>query len=156
MSSLRKPDKDLLIEWLDASRLEHYTCDQCEGLHLRALQELEGVIDSRLFLESYGLLLTTELEIRPMALLPIAADLGRINMDHPTLKVFVDVVDDATPQLVVAGNLPVAAGLTLEQFALFVGNTVAATRQLAAECLHLDYLFPQAEGGQPGPARSLH
>ncbi len=156
MSSLRKPDKNLLMEWLDESRLEHHTCNQCEGLHLKVLQEIEGVIDSRLFLESYGLLLTTELEIRPMALLPLAADLGRINMDHPTLKVFLDVVDDATPQLVVAGNLPVAAGLTLEQFALFVGTTVAATRQLAAECLQLDYLFPQAEGGQQAPSHSLH
>lgn len=156
MSALQKPDKNLLEHWLDESRLEHHTCERCEGLHLKVLQELEGVIDSRLFLESYGLLLTTELEIRPMALLPLAADLGRVNMDYPTLKVFLDVVDDATPQLVVAGSLPVAAGLSLEQFAHFIGTTVTATRQLAAECLQLDYMFPQAEGGQPAPSRSIH
>ncbi len=156
MSSTQIPTGPLLQRWLDDNHITHYLCDQCDGLHLPALQELEGAVDSRLLLQDYGLLLTTELEIRPMALLPLAADLGRINMDYPTLKVFLDVVDDATPQLVVAGNLPVAAGLSLEQFALFVGNTVAATRQLAGECLHLDYLFPQAEGGQQAPSRSLH
>jgi hypothetical protein len=100
--------------------------------------------------------LTTELELRPMALLPVAADLGRLNMDYPTLKIFTDVVDDATPQLVVAGNISVSAGLTLKQFAHFVAATVAGTRQLAAEALQLDYLFPTADAVGPMPSNSLH
>jgi len=156
MTSLQQPDRALLQRWLDESRVDYHICNQCEGLHIRTLQELEGVIDSRLFLENYGLLLTTELEIRPMALLPIAADLGRLNMDYPTLKIFPDVVDDATPQLVVAGNLPTSAGLTLKQFANFVATTVSATRQLAGECLQLDYLFSAPDAEQSYPAGSLH
>lgn len=136
--------------------MEFSLCNQCEGLHISALQELEGVVDSRLLLENHGLLLTTELEIRPMAMLPVAADLGRLNMDFPTLKLFLDVVDDATPQLVAAGWFPTEAGLTLKQLALFVATTIGATRQLAAECLQLDYLFTPAEGGAaPGPT-ALH
>ncbi len=91
-----------------------------------------------------------------MALLPLAADLGRMNMDYPTLKLFQDVVDDATPQLVAAGILPAAAGLTLEQVANFLSMTIAATRQLAEECLQLNYLFAQSEGPQPGSASALH
>ncbi|WP_439100831.1 YbjN domain-containing protein [Congregibacter sp.] len=153
---LENPDRALLQQWLEEARVEYSDCGDCKGLHLAALKGIEGVIDSRLFLERYGLLLTTELEIRPMALLPLAADLGRVNMDYPILKIFLDVVDDATPQLVIAGILPTQAGLTLEQTAQFLSSCMDATRQLAAECLQLDYLF--AEGAHRGLAnkKSLH
>lgn len=155
MSEPVKPDPQLLRTWLEESRVKFHDCGQCEGLHIAALQDVEGMIDSRLFLEPWGLLLTSELEIRPMALLPLAADLGRMNMDYPTLKLFQDVVDDATPQLVVAGTLPAGAGLTLAQVANFVSATIAATRQVAQECLQLDYLFAQGDGRQPG-STALH
>lgn len=154
--SLSRPDRKQLMHWLEEARVKFSECGECEGLHLAALQGIEGVVDSRLFQERYGLLLTTELEIRPMALLPLTADLGRMNMDYPTLKIFLDIVDDATPQLVMAGIFPGQAGLNLTQFAQFLSGTMDATRQLATECLQLDYLF--AEGGKrPTPSRSsLH
>jgi len=157
MSTPQKPDRALLENWLDESHVAYDLCRQCPGLHIRALQAIEGVVDSRLLLERYGLLLTTELEVRPMALLAIAADLGRLNMDYPTLKVFLDIVDDATPQLVIAGVLPASAGINLQQFAGFVAGTMEATRQIADECLRLDYLFQAAEGADlPGPTSALH
>lgn len=154
---LHKPHRELLKTWMGEARVEFSECGECEGLHLAALQGIEGVIDSRLFLERYGLLLTTELEVRPMALLALSADLGRINMDYPTLKVFLDIVDDATPQLVMAGVLPTQPGLTLAQCAHFISTTMDATRQLCAECLQLDYLFEEGSGerGQT-PNRALH
>lgn len=155
MNAPQKLDIALLQRWLDDARVQYHLCGQCEGLHIATLQEIEGMIDSRVFLEPWGLLLTSELEIRPMALLPLAADLGRLNMDYPTLKLFQDVVDDATPQLVAAGTLTAGAGLTLEQVANFLSITIAATRQLAEECLRLDYLFAQGEGLQPG-SNALH
>ncbi len=155
--TLHIPDKALLQHWLDESGVEYGLCNQCEGLHIPALQEVEGVVDSRLFVESYGLLLSTELEIRPMALLHVAADQGRLNMDFPTLKIFIDLVDDATPQLVLAGCLPVSAGVTQEQFAHFFAGTIEATAQAAAECLHLDYLFAAADSpSRKPPSRSVH
>ncbi|MCX2973089.1 YbjN domain-containing protein [Halieaceae bacterium IMCC8485] len=156
MSSPVLLNRTTIESWLDEARVDYYTCERCEGMHLQSLQDMEGIIDSRLFLEPWGLLLTTELEIRPMALLPVAADLGRLNMDYPTLKIFQDVVDDATPQLVVAGMLLGAAGITLEQFATFAATTVAATREVGKECLQLNYLFAEATpGDQPG-ASALH
>ncbi|MEH6588373.1 MAG: YbjN domain-containing protein [Halioglobus sp.] len=156
MSALVPLNRTNVESWLDEARVDYYTCDRCEGLHLRSLQDLEGIIDSRLFLEPWGLLLTTELEIRPTALLHLAADLGRLNMDYPTLKLFQDVVDDATPQLVVAGIQLGGAGINLEQFATFVANTVAATRQVGKECLQLNYLFAEADpSAQPGSS-ALH
>jgi hypothetical protein len=156
-AELKKLNRDLLKIWLQDARVEFSECGECEGLHLAALQGIEGVIDSRLFLERYGLLLTTELEIRPMALLALSADLGRINMDYPTLKVFLDVVDDATPQLVMAGVQPTQPGLTLAQCAHFISGTMDATRQLCAECLQLDYLFEEGSGNRgQSPSRALH
>lgn len=153
---LEKVDRTQLKQWMEDARVDYSECGECEGLHLSALKGIEGVIDSRLFLERYGLLLTTELEIRPMALLPLSADLGRINMDYPTLKIFLDVVDDATPQLVMAGVLATQAGLTLAQCAHFISSTMDATRQLCAECLQLDYLFEEGADRGQSPNRALH
>ena len=147
MTSIEVPDKTLLQHWLDQADMQYYLCGQCEGLHIHVLKETPGVIDSRLFLEDYGLLLSTELEIRPTALLQVSADLGRLNMDFPTLKVFLDIVDEAMPQLVVAGLFPLAAGLSQEQFDHFVAATVEATGELAAGCGQLNYLFGAAEPG---------
>ena len=157
MDSPQIPDQKMLEAWLKESGISFELCGQCDGLHLSTLRTMEGVIDSRVFLENYGLLLTTELEIRPMAVLPVAADLGQINMDYPTLKVFMDIADEATPQLVVAGVLPSAAGLTRAQVAAFIDLTLEESRQLAAECLKRDYLFAAASGNQPEQGSSrLH
>ena len=149
MTSIQVPDKALLQEWLDAADTDYYLCSQCEGLHIRVLQDTLGVIDSRLFLEEYGLLLTTELEIRPGALLLLSADLGRLNMDYPTLKIFLDVVDEALPQLVVAANCPAGAGLSQGQFNLFVATTIEAAAHLAQGCEQLGYLYTPPESGGP-------
>lgn len=156
MSSPTPLNRITIESWLKEARVDYYTCDRCEGMHLQSLQDMEGIIDSRLFLEPWGLLLTTELEIRPMALLPLAADLGRLNMDYPTLKLFQDVVDDATPQLVVAGTLLGGAGVSLEQFATFVANIVTATREVGKECLQLNYLFAEASASQHPNPTALH
>ena len=149
MTSIQVPDKSLLQEWLDDAGTEYYLCGQCEGLHIRALRETPGVIDSRLFQEDYGLLLTTELEIRPGALLLVSADLGRLNMDYPALKVFLDVVDDALPQLIVAASFPAQAGLSRSQFDLFVGMTIEAGGHLARSCEQLGYLYSGPESDEP-------
>lgn len=151
-----KPDRALLESWLKEIKVAYDICGQCEGLHVQALQALEGVVDSRILLEHYGLVFSTGLEIRPMALLALSADLNRLNMEFPTLKIFLDVVDDATPQLVIAGFLPTSAGLSREQFAAFVVMTMEGTRQLAEECLRMDYLFPESDPGRAGPTTSLH
>ena len=148
MTAVEVPDKALLQDWLDQSGTQYYQCGHCEGLHIHSLKETLGVNDSRLFLEDYGLLLSTELEVRHTALLQLSADLGRLNMQFPTLKIFLDIVDEAMPQLVAAGLYPVAAGLTQEQFDHYIAITAEATARLAEECGELNYLFGAVE---PGP-----
>jgi Putative bacterial sensory transduction regulator len=156
MPQIEKPDRALLEHWMEETHVAFDLCGECEGLHVRALQALDGVVDSRILLEHYGLVFTTGLEVRPMALLPLSADLHRLNMEFPTLKLFLDIIDDATPQLVIAGFLPTGAGLTRDQFAGFVVMVMEGTRQLADECLRLDYLFPEGDPTRTGPATRLH
>ena len=48
--TLEKPDRKRLQGWLDEARVQYSECGECEGLHLAALQSIEGVIDSRIFL----------------------------------------------------------------------------------------------------------
>ena len=81
MNTPQNPTKAVLQGWLDATDIDYHLCGECDGLHISALQSLDGIVDSRLFRERYGLLLTTELEIRPVALLALSADIGRLNMD---------------------------------------------------------------------------
>ena len=135
------PDRDQLMAWLKQAGVAYRLCDRCDGLHIRQLQRLEGVVDSRLFVEPYGLLFTTEVEIRPMAVLPITADLARLNMDYPLLKIFVDVVDDAVPQLVMAGSQLTQAGVAPHQFDHFISAYLESMTQLIEECRHLEYLY---------------
>ncbi|MDX9874423.1 MAG: YbjN domain-containing protein [Spongiibacteraceae bacterium] len=146
-------NREQLEQWLDESGLSHYVCDQCHGLHLPRLQELEGVTDSRLFVEPWGLLLSTEIVVRPTAILPLATDLTRLNIDYPVLKLFLDIVDDAMPQLVSGASLLTGAGLTGAQFIHFLTTSIEATRQLVAEMTHLDYILPD-ENTPQGPRES--
>ncbi len=143
MNPSSAPDQRQLEQWLNRAGISFYLCEQCNGLHISGLQELEGVTDARLFIEPWGILFSTELVVRPVALLPLAADLGRLNIDYPTLKLFLDIVDDAMPQLVAGGMWLTGAGINETQFQLFVNNTMEAVRQLVAECGHLDYLLPE-------------
>lgn len=157
MADLITPDKATLAQWLRKANIESYECDQCAGLHLSALQHAPGVVDARLFVENYGLLFSTELEVRPMAMLPIAADLGRLNMDYPALKLFLDVVDEAVPQLVAGATLLTGAGVSPAQVANFIATVSESIKQLASECRHLDYLYLVDErGDQLPPHQPVH
>jgi ABC-type phosphate/phosphonate transport system permease subunit len=70
-------------------------------------------------------------------------------MDFPTLKIFLDIVDEAMPQLVVAGICQVAVGLSQGQFDHFIATAIEATGQLAEGCGQLNYLFSDADPGSP-------
>lgn len=134
------PSSEMVMRWLQQARIEHYVCDQCHGIHIVSLQSVDGIQESRIFVEEEGLLFSSELEVRPSAMLPLVADLGRLNMQYPSLKVFLDIIDDNLPRLVVGHTIFTNAGLTVEQFLLFVQSTIAATHELVAECERSDFL----------------
>lgn len=146
---------DQLHQWLQTAGVEYYVCGHCNGLHLTDLQSLNGVVESRLFVEDWGLLLSTEYVVRPTALLPLAADLGRLNATYPTLKQFLDIVDDAMPQLVAGATILTGAGISEPQFELFVATARDMMMSLARELEQLDYLLPD-EGETTRPSRQFH
>ena len=156
MTNLQYPDRNLLERWLEDIHVEYYLCGHCDALHISALHAAEGVENSRVYLEQNTLLFSTEFELRPTALLPLAADIGRLNMDYPTLKIFPDVVDDATPQLVATAHMLISSRITPEQFAEFVITALDGTRLLAEECLQLNYLFTKADHLLAEGDRSIH
>ncbi|WMC12337.1 YbjN domain-containing protein [Oceanimonas pelagia] len=129
------------MRWLVAGHIDHYICENCHGIHLAELQALDGVLESRLFVEHEDAILTTEVEIRPTGLLTLMADLGRLNMNYPSLKIFVDIVDDNLPRLIAADYLHTQAGMEQHQFQWIVQQTMMATHQLVQELAELGYLM---------------
>lgn len=149
------PLADLIHQWLRQANIEYYLCNQCNGLHLSDIQGLAGVVESRLFVEDWGLLISTEYVVRPTAILPLATDLGRLNANYPSLKLFLDIVDDAMPQLVAGSTVLTGAGISAEQFTLFVSTAQDMMTRLTGELGELDFLLPE-EGESAAPSRQFH
>lgn len=156
MTEQTVPDRAQVARWLNRAGVEFYQCEQCHGLHLPRLQALDGAADAGLYVEDFGLVLSVELVVRPVGMLPLMADLGRLSMDYPLLKLFQDVVDDGMPQLVIGACLLTGAGLSFEQFQLFLQTAMESSQQLAAECRHLDYLYLVDAQGDRLPHAPVH
>ncbi|MGO1617956.1 MAG: YbjN domain-containing protein [Oceanisphaera sp.] len=137
------------MRWLNAGYIEHYVCENCHGIHFSELQALDGILESRLFVEHEGSILTSEIEVRPTALLAIMADLTRLNMNYPSLKIFVDIVDDNLPRLIVADYLHTQAGIDQAQFLWIVQHALIATQQLLLEIAELGFLMLEDEPEKP-------
>ncbi|AJD47894.1 hypothetical protein S7S_07390 [Isoalcanivorax pacificus W11-5] len=158
MLPLVTPDADQLQRWLQQAGIEFYICDQCHGLHLSALQAREGVAEARLFLEEEGVLMNVELEVRPSSLFLVQADLARLNMTLPVLKIFLDVNDETLPRLIACDLLLTRNGISTEQFIHFVQVCVDACDQLLDDCQQTDCLaLPESQrDGGPPPHSALH
>lgn len=156
MLSLVIPDADQVGRWLRQAGIQHYICDQCHGLHISELQSRDGVIDSRLFVEDEGLLLSTELEIQPSRLFDVQAATPRMNMEFANLKVFLDVNDETLPRLVICDLLLGRAGVSFDQFLHFVQATVDATVQLLEECQQMNCLYLGDDTGPPAGGGAVH
>ena len=113
-------------------------------------------MDARLFVEEDGVLFSTELEVRPAALFTVQADLTRLNMEYPSLKLFLDVNDDSMPRLVACDLLLGRRGVTFEQFLYFVQATLDATVQLLEDSQQADWLFWPDDDVPPAEPGSLH
>lgn len=135
-----KPGEASIRQWLEKAGRAHYLCGDCHGIHLSQMQEREEVLDCRLFVEPEGILLSTEVELRPASLLLVQAELSRLNMAWPAIKVFVDLVDDTLPRLVICQFLLTGAGVDERQFGHFVDTGLQATDNLVDECRDCGWL----------------
>ena len=140
------------MRWLNAGYIDHYVCDNCHSIHFSELQSLEGILESRLVVEQEGAIISSEIEVRPTSLLTLMADLGRLNMNYPSLKVFVDIVDDNFPRLVVAHYLHTQTGLEQDAFTWVVQHTLQSTQQLLHEVAELGVVMLDDESPLVYPA----
>ena len=156
MSSIMSAlDADQIMQWLDQAHIPHYVCGECHGIHLNDVQSMEGVLESRLFVEADCLMFFSELEIRPSMVMQAMADLSRLNLTYTYLKVFVDLLDDSMPRLVIQDAIPHTAGLTYTQFQLYMENCIQATLTLIQECRQLSYLAGSIEPAS-SPRSAMH
>ncbi|ELY4315604.1 YbjN domain-containing protein [Cronobacter sakazakii] len=151
MDSLVVPTLDTLRRWLDNLGVSFFECDTCQALHLPYMQNFEGVFDAKIDLVDNVVMFSAMAEIKPSALLTVAADLSAINAGSLTLKAFLDIQDDNLPKLVVCQTLLVEMGVTVAQFEAFYRQSEQQTSMVLMEARahHLIYTPEEDEKGEP-------
>ncbi|AUU90119.1 MULTISPECIES: YbjN domain-containing protein [Enterobacteriaceae] len=145
MNSLVAPGLDTLRQWLDELGISFFECDTCQALHLPHMQNFDGVFDAKIDLINDVVLFTAMAEVKPSALLALAADLSAINASSLTVKAFLDIQDDNLPKLVVCQTLSSGAGVTLEQFAWFMRQSEEQISMVILEARAHQMLFVPEE-----------
>ena len=145
MNSLVAPGLDTLRQWLDELGISFFECDTCQALHLPHMQNFDGVFDAKIDLINDVVLFTAMAEVKPSALLALAADLSAINASSLTVKAFLDIQDDNLPKLVVCQTLSSGAGVTLEQFAWFMRQSEEQISMVVLEARAHQMLFVPEE-----------
>ena len=157
MTSLVVPGLDTLRQWLDDLGMSFFECDNCQALHLHPklhflhlphMQNFDGVFDAKIDLIDNTILFSAMAEVRPSAVLPLAADLSAINASSLTVKAFLDMQDDNLPKLVVCQSLSVMQGVTYEQFAWFVRQSEEQISMVILEANAHQLLLPTDDEGQ--------
>ena len=156
MDSLVVPTLDTLRRWLDETGVTIFECDTCQALHLPHMQNFEGVYDAKIDLVDNIVLFSALAEVKPSALLPLAADLSSINASSLTVKAFLDVQDDNLPKLVVCQSLQVAVGITREQFAAFVKQSEEQISMVILEACANQLLYISEEEEPVGSTVQTH
>ncbi len=141
MDSLVVPTLDVLRRWLDENGVSFFECDTCQALHLPHMQNFDGVYDAKIDLLDNIILFSALAEVKPSALLALAADLSAINASSLTVKVFLDIQDDNLPKLVVCQSLNASVGITREQFAAFIKQSEEQISMVILEVCANQLLF---------------
>ncbi|OZG73529.1 YbjN domain-containing protein [Hahella sp. CCB-MM4] len=156
MPTIKFIDHDSLLNWLEDLGVQHYLCGQCQGVHITEVQSQVGVLESRLFLEQDCLIFTTEVDIRNSAVLAVNAELPRFNGTYANLKFFLDVSDDGPARLIICDTQWVSAGITRDQFGVFLRAAVDAKVDVLRDLVDCRFI-DSPENRQEMPSEpSLH
>ncbi|ADO49210.1 YbjN domain-containing protein [[Enterobacter] lignolyticus] len=156
MDSLVVPGLDTLRQWLDEMGISFFECDTCQALHLPHMQNFDGIFDAKLDLVDNVLLFSALAEIKPSALLALAADLSAINASSLTVKAFIDIQDDNLPKLVVCQSLSVGVGVTREQFEWFFRQSEEQVSMVILEAAAHQLLFKPEDEEPAGEEIQYH
>lgn len=143
-TALHQADFDIVLRWLEELGIAHYLCGQCQGIHISEVQEQDGVLESRLFIDQGCLIYSTEAEVKPSAMLPLQAELHHINGACAHLKAFLDITDEDPVRLILCDTLWLSAGITREQLQVFLANLMPVKTELLDDLCQRGFLA-QAE-----------
>lgn len=157
MSGLQFLNQGSLLGWLKLLKFDYHLCGQCQGIHITEVQDQEGVIESRLFLETDRLIYTTELDVRQSTLLSLNSEVHKLNGTYANIKLFLDLADSCPSRLVVCDSQWMSAGLTQRQFGKFLRAAIDAKIEIIDLLTHLSYLdILSEESIQLSPSGVLH
>lgn len=125
-----------LRQWLDRAQIENFECGQCDGIHLSALDSGEGPVECRIMHRPDALMLLTQVELRPSAVLPMGAFAGVLCAEFPEIKVHVECPDEEVPSLVISHAAPHLFNVSEEAFVGWVRWYLSATQQVIDEARH--------------------
>lgn len=145
MDTLVNPTLDILRRWLDRIGVTFFECGSCQALHLPHMQNFEGISDAQIDLSDNVILFSAQAEVKPSALLALAADISTINASSLTVKVFLDIQDDNLPKLVVCQAFPGHAGMSFEQFSSFFRHSEEQISMVILEIQSHQLLYSDEE-----------
>lgn len=137
--------------WLSRLETEHYQCQGGVGLHITRVQKSGDICMARVEFIDEILSYRLVTEIRQSAIATLLAELSIINSSSRFLKIFIDLVDDSSPKLVIMHSVDCSEGLSFRQFANFIQQIEEEALQIIAELKQCDILattqlpvFPEA------------
>ncbi|HEK2854137.1 TPA: YbjN domain-containing protein [Proteus mirabilis] len=134
-------DLDQLKSWLDELQIAFYECDSCQALHLPHLQYINGIFDAKIDV----LVFTAIAELKPSAIVPVMANLSQINASSLFIKTFLEISDENLPKLVLSQSLPIAVGLSFNQFDLFLHKAEEQSAEVISEIFNNDFLYGERQ-----------
>jgi hypothetical protein len=144
-------DKDTVREWLSAAHVDHYECGHCDGTHISALDSGEGPLECRVMWQPASLLLLTQVELRPSAIVPMAALATGLCAESAELKIHVESMDEEPPSLVISHAIPAFIPLSRKAFTEWVQWYLAETQRIIDDVRQTG-LLGQAESAPSGGA----
>lgn len=136
--------QETLMQWLEQLDIDFNLCDDCQGLHLNQLQSLDSVLDARIFCFDSHLHFDLELEVRPSGIMKSLAYNASLNQAHPMFKVFLQIDDDALPQMHFSQGLH-NFQVTTEQLAAWIQYCISQSHVFINELELLDVLLSEAD-----------
>ena len=138
-------DLDQLKSWLDELQIAFYECDSCQALHLPHLQYINGIFDAKIDVLDDVLVFTAIAELKPSAIVPVMANLSQINASSLFIKTFLEISDENLPKLVLSQSLPIAVGLSFNQFELFLHKAGEQSAEVISEIFNNDFLYGERQ-----------
>lgn len=144
-----------LRTWLNRAQIENFECGQCDGIHLSALDSGDGPVECRVMHRPDALMLLTQVELRPSAVLPMGAFAGVLCAEFPEIKVHVECPDEEVPSLVISHAVPHLLNIGEASFVRWIQWYLALTQQVIDEARQSGLLGNPADQAA-GAGGALH